>query len=136
MEPFLFPPIPLLNRASAKALQDGVRCMVVCPQHPSKTWWPVFASAALEQPVLLPSPAVSTSAPGCDHCYSTYAWVAIAFDFSSVPAPPRFCTCPPSDRATRTPNPDVRTREFAQLHSRLDWHLLSTTQGEDAPYQF
>jgi hypothetical protein len=130
-EPYLFPPIPLLDKATAKALQDGVRGVLVCPQHVSKTWWPVVTSAALEAPACLPGPAVFSTAPGCDSRYASYSWVAIAFDFSRGPLPPRSCSCPHGEHLARAPTLRDNTLEFAQLHSRLARHLL--LQDEDAP---
>ncbi|XP_071972968.1 uncharacterized protein [Engystomops pustulosus] len=51
---YAFPPIPLVARVLRKILMDQARVILICPNWPKKSWYPLLTSLALRQPVILP----------------------------------------------------------------------------------
>ena len=53
---YVFPPLPLINKAITKVISDGVGCcLMVTPYWPSASWFSALLSLLIDSPFLLPT---------------------------------------------------------------------------------
>ncbi|KAG8538770.1 hypothetical protein GDO81_022103 [Engystomops pustulosus] len=51
---YAFPPIPLIARVLRKILLDRSRVILICPNWPKRSWYPLLRSLSVQQPFILP----------------------------------------------------------------------------------
>ncbi|KAG8537474.1 hypothetical protein GDO81_024475 [Engystomops pustulosus] len=51
---YAFPPIPLVAKVLRKILLDGARVILICPNWPKRSWYPLLRSLCIQQPLILP----------------------------------------------------------------------------------
>jgi hypothetical protein len=126
---YFFPPVPLLDRAIAKAKVDGASGIIVVPRLVGSLWWPVLLAAALSPFVRLPEGSINTELKHCSQAYQRYTWNAVAFDFSQLPRPSSAFASPPCQcrlNANASPARSSPAQEFRKLHSKLAAALLQS----------
>jgi hypothetical protein len=124
---YFFPPVPLLDRAVAKAKLDGACGIFVVPRLAGSVWWPVLLSAALSPPVRFPAHSVDVERQHCSPSYARYVWNAVVFDFAPQPrsrtslAFSHRCRC---HRRSENSAPSSQALALRDLHVKLASALL------------
>jgi len=135
---YFFPPLPIIDKAIARAKLDGVAGIFVVPRIVSAVWWPILIHAAVSKPIHLPTTAVQDYSGVCSAEYRRSEWNAVAVDFGrrqpskdgleTMLPPSAVCHCTADQRRIGGDITD-RIRRQEALHSALARALLQSDES-------